>query len=62
MAAGIKAFLTVATTDGQKGLEEIGYTPIPDSVQDQPHHRDQRHLLVRLPIERCAATDREHAQ
>jgi phosphate transport system substrate-binding protein len=29
----VKAFLTVATTDGQKGLEEAGYIPIPDTFK-----------------------------
>jgi len=33
VAPAVKAFLTVATTDGQKGLEEAGYIPIPDSFK-----------------------------
>jgi phosphate transport system substrate-binding protein len=32
-APAVKAFLTVATTDGQKGLQEAGYIPIPDSFK-----------------------------
>ena len=35
MLATGKAFLTVATTDGQKGLEEAGYIPIPDSFKSK---------------------------
>jgi phosphate transport system substrate-binding protein len=33
VAPAVKAFLTVATTDGQKGLAEAGYIPIPDSFK-----------------------------
>jgi phosphate transport system substrate-binding protein len=33
VAPAVKAFLTVATTDGQKGLEEAGYIPIPDTFK-----------------------------
>jgi phosphate transport system substrate-binding protein len=33
VASAVKAFLTVATTDGQKGLEENGYIPIPDTFK-----------------------------
>ncbi|HEX4588175.1 MAG TPA: phosphate ABC transporter substrate-binding protein PstS [Mycobacterium sp.] len=32
-APAVKAFLTVATTDGQKGLADAGYIPIPDSFK-----------------------------
>jgi phosphate transport system substrate-binding protein len=31
----VKAFLTVAVTDGQKGLEDNGYVPVPDSFQEK---------------------------
>jgi phosphate transport system substrate-binding protein len=31
----VRAFLTVAVTDGQKGLEENGYIPLPSSFQDK---------------------------
>lgn len=31
----VKAFLTVAVTDGQKGLEEGGYIPMPKAFQDK---------------------------
>jgi phosphate transport system substrate-binding protein len=33
VAPAVKAFLTAATTDGQKGLEEAGYIPIPDTFK-----------------------------
>jgi phosphate transport system substrate-binding protein len=33
VATAVKAFLTVAIGDGQKGLEEAGYIPIPDSFK-----------------------------
>ena len=33
MATAVKAFLTVATTDGQKGLADNGYIPIPDTFK-----------------------------
>jgi phosphate transport system substrate-binding protein len=33
VAPAVKAFLTVATTDGQKGLEAAGYIPIPDTFK-----------------------------
>lgn len=33
VAPAVKAFLTVAIGDGQKGLEEAGYIPIPDSFK-----------------------------
>jgi phosphate transport system substrate-binding protein len=33
VAPAVKAFLTVATTDGQNGLEENGYIPIPDTFK-----------------------------
>ena len=33
VAPAVKAFLTVATTDGQKGLEEAGYIPVPDTFK-----------------------------
>ena len=33
VAPAVKAFLTVSTTDGQKGLEEAGYIPIPDTFK-----------------------------
>jgi phosphate transport system substrate-binding protein len=29
----VKAFLTVATSDGQKGLQEAGYIPVPDTFK-----------------------------
>ena len=35
VAPAVKAFLTVATTDGQKGLTEAGYIPIPDSFKSK---------------------------
>jgi phosphate transport system substrate-binding protein len=31
----VKAFLTVAVTDGQKGLEDAGYVPLPTAFQDK---------------------------
>ncbi len=31
----VKAFLTVAVTDGQKGLEEAGYSPVPPAFQEK---------------------------
>jgi phosphate transport system substrate-binding protein len=31
----VKAFLTVAVTDGQKGLEEAGYIPVPAAFQEK---------------------------
>ncbi|NKE55808.1 phosphate ABC transporter substrate-binding protein PstS [Lentzea sp. PSKA42] len=31
----VKAFLTVAVTDGQKGLEDAGYSPVPASFQEK---------------------------
>ena len=34
MAPAVKAFLTVAITDGQKGLEETGYIPVPDTFKE----------------------------
>lgn len=33
VAPAVKAFLTIATTDGQKGLEEAGYIPVPDTFK-----------------------------
>jgi phosphate transport system substrate-binding protein len=33
VAPAVKAFLTVATTDGQKGLQEAGYIPVPDAFK-----------------------------
>ncbi|RDH78840.1 phosphate ABC transporter substrate-binding protein PstS [Mycolicibacterium moriokaense] len=33
VAPAVKAFLTVAIGDGQKGLEEAGYIPVPDSFK-----------------------------
>ena len=33
VAPAVKAFLTVATGDGQKGLEDNGYIPLPDSFK-----------------------------
>jgi phosphate transport system substrate-binding protein len=33
VAPAVKAFLTVATTDGQKGLADAGYIPIPDTFK-----------------------------
>jgi phosphate transport system substrate-binding protein len=33
VAPAVKAFLTVATTDGQTGLEEAGYIPVPDTFK-----------------------------
>ena len=33
VATAVKAFLTVATTDGQKGLEDNGYIPLPDTFK-----------------------------
>lgn len=35
VAKAVKAFLTVAATDGQKPLSEKGYVPIPQSLQDK---------------------------
>ncbi|WP_433266271.1 phosphate ABC transporter substrate-binding protein PstS [Actinosynnema sp. CS-041913] len=34
-AKAIKAFLTVAATDGQSGLEAAGYAPLPKTFQDK---------------------------
>lgn len=31
----VKAFLTVAVTDGQKGLEDAGYIPVPKAFQEK---------------------------
>ncbi|MFS8098178.1 phosphate ABC transporter substrate-binding protein PstS [Lentzea alba] len=31
----VKAFLTVAVTDGQKGLEDAGYIPVPTAFQEK---------------------------
>lgn len=31
----VKAFLTVAVTDGQKGLDEAGYIPVPTAFQEK---------------------------
>jgi len=33
VAQAVKAFLTVAVGDGQKGLEEAGYIPVPDTFK-----------------------------
>ena len=33
MATAVKAFLTAAITDGQKGLEDNGYIPVPDAFK-----------------------------
>jgi phosphate transport system substrate-binding protein len=33
VAQALRAFLTVAITDGQKGLEDNGYIPIPDAFK-----------------------------
>jgi phosphate transport system substrate-binding protein len=33
VAPAVKAFLTVATTDGQNGLQEAGYIPVPDTFK-----------------------------
>lgn len=33
VAKAVKAFLTVATTDGQKGLEDNGYIPLPEAFK-----------------------------
>jgi phosphate transport system substrate-binding protein len=33
VAPAVKAFLTVSTTEGQNGLEEAGYIPIPDTFK-----------------------------
>ncbi|GAA1984781.1 phosphate ABC transporter substrate-binding protein PstS [Amycolatopsis minnesotensis] len=35
VSKAVKAFLTVAATDGQKPLSEKGYVPIPQSLQDK---------------------------
>ncbi|WP_220817268.1 phosphate ABC transporter substrate-binding protein PstS [Amycolatopsis echigonensis] len=35
VAKAVKAFLSVAATDGQKPLSEKGYVPIPQSLQDK---------------------------
>lgn len=35
IAPAVKAFLTVAIGEGQKGLEEAGYIPIPDSFKEK---------------------------
>jgi phosphate transport system substrate-binding protein len=35
VAPAVKAFMTSATGDGQKGLEEAGYIPIPDSFKSK---------------------------
>jgi phosphate transport system substrate-binding protein len=34
-AKAVKAFLTVAVSDGQKGLEDNGYIPVPKAFQDK---------------------------
>ncbi|GAA0227381.1 phosphate ABC transporter substrate-binding protein PstS [Saccharothrix mutabilis subsp. mutabilis] len=34
-AKAVKAFLTVAATDGQAGLKEAGYAPLPKAFQDK---------------------------
>jgi phosphate transport system substrate-binding protein len=33
VAPAVKAFLTVSTSDGQKGLQEAGYIPVPDTFK-----------------------------
>ncbi len=35
VATAVKAFLTVAVTDGQEGLEDNGYIPVPDAFKDK---------------------------
>jgi phosphate transport system substrate-binding protein len=35
VAPAVKAFLTVSTTEGQQGLEEAGYIPIPDTFKSK---------------------------
>jgi phosphate transport system substrate-binding protein len=35
VAPAVKAFLTVAIGDGQKGLEDAGYIPVPDSFKSK---------------------------
>jgi phosphate transport system substrate-binding protein len=35
VAPAVKAFLTVAISDGQKGLQDAGYIPIPDSFKSK---------------------------
>ncbi|MBY8853788.1 phosphate ABC transporter substrate-binding protein PstS, partial [Saccharothrix sp. MB29] len=34
-AKAVKAFLTVAATDGQAGLADAGYAPLPKAFQDK---------------------------
>ncbi len=53
VAPAVKAFLTVATTDGQKGLEEAGYIPIPDTFKAKLTDSHQRHLVVTLLVKGC---------
>jgi phosphate transport system substrate-binding protein len=35
VAQAVKAFLTAAVTNGQKGLEDNGYIPVPDAFKDR---------------------------
>jgi phosphate transport system substrate-binding protein len=35
VATAVKAFLTAAVTDGQKGLEDNGYIPVPDTFKSR---------------------------
>lgn len=35
VSKAVKAFLTVAVTDGQKGLDEAGYIPVPTAFQEK---------------------------
>ena len=35
VATAVKAFMTAAVTDGQKGLEDNGYIPVPDTFKSR---------------------------
>ena len=34
-AAAVKSFLTVAANDGQAGLSDAGYVPLPDAFKER---------------------------
>ena len=53
VAPAVKAFLTVATTDGQKGLDGGRLHSDPRLVQVQADHSHQRHLVVTLLVKGC---------
>ena len=34
-AEGVKSFLTSAVNEGQQGLEELGYVPLPETFKEK---------------------------